>query len=223
MKIKMLDKTLKIVSNKKFVNEDIYVQIPDDCVIPEGTKYITENGSYAVNSYKEVTVNVPIPEGYIKPEGTITIEENGTIDVTEYANAEINIDTTKPEQSKTTTPTKETQRILPDEGYTLNEVIVNPIPEEYIVPNGTLDITENGEYNITEFENVNVNINTTKPEQTKSTTPTKNTQTILPDEGYVLNKVVVNPIPEQYIIPETEEWTFTLDDGTEVVKQVLVE
>lgn len=32
MKIKMLDKTLKIVSNKKFFKEDIYVQIPNDLV-----------------------------------------------------------------------------------------------------------------------------------------------------------------------------------------------
>jgi hypothetical protein len=45
------------------------------------------------------------------------------------------------------------------EGIGFNRVKVDvnvPIPEGYIKPSGTLDITENGEYDVAEFEKVNV-------------------------------------------------------------------
>ena len=52
-------------------------------------------------------------------------------------------------QEKETTPTKETQEITPDKGYDgLSKVTVNPIPDEYIIPSGEIEITENGEYDI---------------------------------------------------------------------------
>ena len=41
-------------------------------------------------------------------------------------------------------------------------------------------------------------IKTEKPEQEKAATPTKDTQEVRPDTGYVMNKVTVNPIPDQY-------------------------
>ena len=38
--------------------------------------------------------------------------------------------------------------------------------------------------------------------QTKTITPTKQTQTVLPDENiYALSQVTVNPIPDNYIDP----------------------
>ena len=61
-------------------------------------------------------------------------------------------------QEKTATPSKSTQDITPDSGYYLSKVIVNPIPDEYIVPSGSIDVTENGTYDITDKSQVVVNV-----------------------------------------------------------------
>ena len=69
-----------------------------------------------------------------------------------------NLEPDKPDQTKTITPTEETQIIKPDTGYELAEVTVNPIPDEYIIPTGNIEIIENGVYNVREKETANVNI-----------------------------------------------------------------
>ena len=62
-------------------------------------------------------------------------------------------------QEKSCTPTEAEQEIVPDEDYTgLSKVTVDAIPEQYVVPTGTLDITENGLYDIKSKENVNVTV-----------------------------------------------------------------
>ena len=60
--------------------------------------------------------------------------------------------------SYTVTPSEETQT-LATSGKTLERnVTVNPIPEQYIVPTGTLEITENGETDVTEYAAVDVDV-----------------------------------------------------------------
>ena len=60
-------------------------------------------------------------------------------------------------QVKTITPTTAQQEVAPDTGYDgLSSVTVNPIPEAYIIPVGTKDITENGTVDVTSFAEVNV-------------------------------------------------------------------
>lgn len=61
-----------------------------------------------------------------------------------------------PSSAKTATPTKETQTVSPDSGKLLSGVTVNPIPDEYIIPSGTKDITVNGTTDVTSFASVNV-------------------------------------------------------------------
>lgn len=62
------------------------------------------------------------------------------------------------------TPTKELQIHKPDNCYGYNKVKVNPIPDEYIKPSGTLDITENGITDVTNYSKVDVNVETIIPE-----------------------------------------------------------
>ena len=95
-----------------------------------------------------------IPE----PTDVKEINDNGDHDVRRYGVARVNIHPRL--QSKNVTPTEQLQPVTPDSGFDgLDRVEVNPIPSEYIVPSGSLDITENGNgIDVTEKESVNVNV-----------------------------------------------------------------
>lgn len=62
-------------------------------------------------------------------------------------------------QEKEATPTKEMQQIIADQQYDgLSKVVVNAIPDEYIIPNGEINISQNGTYDVTDKASANVNI-----------------------------------------------------------------
>ena len=67
-------------------------------------------------------------------------------------------------QEKEVTPTKEIQETKADQQYDgLSKVTVNPIPDEYIIPAGTLEITANGNYDIKKYETLTTNIHEPEP------------------------------------------------------------
>ena len=62
-------------------------------------------------------------------------------------------------QEKEVTPTEETQIIEPDRNYDgLKKVTVKKIPDDYLIPSGEIDITQNGIYDIKDKESANVNV-----------------------------------------------------------------
>ena len=66
-------------------------------------------------------------------------------------------------QNKTVTPTKEQQVVKADDGYELEQVTVNAISDEYVIPTGTLEITENGIHDVTNYKQINANIHEPTP------------------------------------------------------------
>lgn len=108
----------------------------------------------------------------------------------------------KPTQTKEVTPTKETQIVKADMGYELESVTINSIPNEYVIPSGTIDITSNGIANVSGYENANINVEKQLFLQSKNVIPSKEIQNIIADENYdALLNVVVEPIPSEYTIP----------------------
>lgn len=103
-------------------------------------------------------------------EKTVTITENGTTEVTpdnaSYALSKVTVTTNvKPTlQAKTITPTKSTQNVTPDSSYDgLSKVTVNAIPDNYIIPSGSQNITANGTYDITDKASVVVAVPSSQP------------------------------------------------------------
>lgn len=133
-------------------------------------------------------------------------------------------------QTKTVTPAKGTQTIMPDAGYGgLSSVTIHPIPDEYITTNDATATASDIKKDKTAYVNgVKLQGTFTAPTvslQNKTITPTKSEQTIRADTGYDgLEAVKVTAIPSEYI--DTTSGTATgadiLKDKTAYVRGSLI-
>ena len=91
------------------------------------------------------------------------------------------------------TPTKEQQNFNHEGSYGYDNVIVQAIPDEYIIPEGVLPITENTTYDVTKYARVSASVHPAPYLQDKEIVITNNgTQDITYDEEYDgLNKVTI--------------------------------
>lgn len=113
-----------------------------------------------------------IPSEYKKPSGTKDITSNGTHDVAQYENVNVDVPQEEPNlQWKEVTPAKEVRTAIPDYGYDgLSKVTVNPIPDDYIKPTGSMIITKNGEYDVSLLSSVTTDVHESAGEQQYFTT-----------------------------------------------------
>ena len=75
--------------------------------------------------------------------------------------SKVNITGVQVQNLPTITPSKSKQTFVPDTDYFYEQVIVNPIADEYVIPSGSVIITENGTYDVSGKASVTVNVETT--------------------------------------------------------------
>lgn len=78
--------------NGSFISAVTVEPIPDEYIIPSGTKKIEDNGTHDVTGYASVNVDVPPPDGYVEVSGTLDITANGTYVVEQYASVNVNVE-----------------------------------------------------------------------------------------------------------------------------------
>lgn len=133
----------------------------------------TANGKYtapAGKAYSPVTVNVPntytaadegkvVDSGVLAAQTSMTVTENDTYDTTLKNEVVVNVQPSL--QSKSVTPTEQTQTVEPDsDKYGLSSVTVNPIPSSYIQPSGSVNIIANGTVDVTNYASAVVDVPT---------------------------------------------------------------
>ena len=153
-----------VASGTKQATKQLTTQAAKTVTPTKSSQTAVASGRYTTGA---VTV-APIPDEYIIPSGTKAITENGTHDVTEFTEVNVSVEGKEEVvlQSKTVTPTKSTQEVTADANYTaLEKVTVNPIPNEYIIPQGSRELTVNYDlYDVRELEAVYVNVPEEIPE-----------------------------------------------------------
>lgn len=88
------------------------------------------------------------------------------------------------------TPTQSQQTLETNGKKMVRDVKVAPIPSQYIIPAGTLEITENGQQSVREYENVNVNV--PAPTGEKTINVSQNGTVTEDVANYATAKVVTN-------------------------------
>lgn len=102
----------------------------------------------------------------------------------------------------TATPAKGEQTITPTSGKFFSSFKVGAIPSDYIIPSGTLQITANGAKDVTNYKNVNVNVEPNLEQKTVTITENGTTD-VTPTSGKdgmskvtVTTNVPTSPIEE---------------------------
>lgn len=224
--------TLYSVSEMPDAIRSISTTIPEGYIKPEGVKDITENGSYDITAYAEVQVNVEerIPE----QEKELEVVHNGTYTITPDADYVLNKAVVKVNvadipavlQEKEIEPTKQEQIVDPDSGYEgMSKVIVKPIPSEYLVPEGSLDITDTNEYDVSAYATVQIKDDNLKPENIAEGVKVLGMEGIFKggidtsDGTITPDKVLKNEVgyaKEQRIVGTIKTWDGTFEGDAEI-------
>lgn len=115
------------------------------------------NGKYCVS---DITVQPALEIKTITSNGEALPSEN----YCGFEKVMVNVQTAPKLQTKTITPTKSQQNVSPDSGYDgLSGVTVNAIPDNYVIPTGTVNITTNGTHDVSGKASVVVAVPSSQP------------------------------------------------------------
>lgn len=120
-----------------------------------GKQLIDGDGNVVDGSMLDVAV--PVPAVSVSADGLITASVEQSAGYTPGGTASGEKQLTV-QAAQTVTPTKAEQVAVPAGAYTTGAVKVGAIPDEYVVPTGTLKITQNGSYDVTNTEMVQVEV-----------------------------------------------------------------
>lgn len=155
-------------------------------IIEKGVKvnYVLQNGEY-------------IAGGDIAPVvGKLEATENKTYLAKDakldgYSQVVVNVQPAL--QEKSATPSKSQQIVSPEEGYYgLSKVTVAKIPDNYVIPTGSVEIKANGTHDVTGKASAIVNVpGKEEQEKTAALAMAAGDQNVAPDSGKVLSKVTI--------------------------------
>lgn len=120
-------------------------------------------------------------------------------------------------------PTKEQQVFSHENSYGYDNVTVEPIPDEYIIPDGTLPITENATYDVRKFARVSTAVKPAPVLQDKELTINENgTHDITYDEGYDgLNQVSVTVDAIEDLTEELDAYNNEITEQEQTIDSIL--
>lgn len=182
--------------------------IPSSYIVPSGTYTVASAGTFNITQYSNL--NVPAasnPKVYALTFGVDTGDVNcsmivysGFLSQEKTVSGHLAVSTTSISHI---TPLSTSQIAVSKHNWTLNDVIVDAIPNTYVIPTGTLEITTNGSYNVANYASVSVAIPvgaTISNYTPNAVTPTETAQTINIPTGYTgLGQVTVNAISSNYV------------------------
>ena len=116
-----------------------------------------KTGGSAKLSLDDMPTAIASIESGVTPETpSINISSNGLITAT--ANGKSGTKQLSTQAAKTVTPTTSSQTAVSASKWTTGAVTVAAIPSSYVQPSGSLNITENGTYDVKSKASVNVNV-----------------------------------------------------------------
>lgn len=160
---------------------------------------ITANPSISVNSTTGLITSTASATKSVTPSvsaGYITSGTSGTITVSGSNTSQLST------QSATTiTPSKTSQTAVAAGKYTTGNVVVDAIPNEYIIPSGSLPINQNGTVDVTSYASVVVSVSSPGVNlETKTVTPSESEVTYTPSTGYDgFSSFTVSAISSTYV------------------------
>ena len=154
----------------------------------------------------KVTVE-PIPAEFIVPSGSITATENKTYDVTEVKQVVVAVPEKADAKLIEGSATKNGEYWARDYGADGFEVFTVNVEEKYKEPEGTIEITENGTYDVADFATAEVRVPTGGGGGTGGSLSFYNAEIIVDENGFnVLQLVETSEVGENtYAVGQTNE------------------